>query len=140
MCRGRDSTRIPEAPDLSSSRASKSKGRAQRPGPGPLPSPSHPQTYPEEGGETLAIVSNGKVVWLRSEDFHDVFIEFCLLDLKEENSQLVTPQMCIKGTFSSEGLRRDHDTRTNVPRARLRIHGTVWRHNSDILTIYQVPW
>lgn len=79
----------------------------------------HPQTYPEKGGETLAVVSHSKVVWLGSEDFHDVFIEFCLLDLEEENSQLVTTQMCIKGTFNSKRpqLRWDPSTRTNVPSA-----------------------
>lgn len=60
-----------------------------------------PQTHPQEGGEALAIVPDGKVVWLGSEDFHDVFIELCLLDLKEENSQLITTQMCVKGTLSS---------------------------------------
>lgn len=54
-----------------------------------------PQTHPQEGGEALAIVPDGKVVWLGSEDFHDVFIELRLLDLKEENSQLITTQRCI---------------------------------------------
>lgn len=46
----------------------------------------HQHTHPQKGGKSLAVVSNGKVVWLGPEDFHDVFIEFCLLDLEGENS------------------------------------------------------
>lgn len=66
----------------------------------PDPSLSHWQTYPQEGGESLAVVSNSKVVWFGSKDFHDVFIEFGLLDLKEDNMTYIkTTQMCIKGTF-----------------------------------------
>lgn len=72
---------------LSTSRASKHRGRAGMPRPRiPGLCLRHPQAYPEKGGETLAVVSHSKVVWLGSEDFHDVFIEFCLLDLEEENS------------------------------------------------------
>lgn len=63
---------------------------------------SHPPTYPQKGGESLAVIPDGKVVWLGPEDFHDVFIEFCLLDLKEENALFVITQMCIKGTFDSK--------------------------------------
>lgn len=65
---------------------------AEAPGPGLCL--GHPETHPQEGGEALAVVADSKVVRLGSEDFHDAFIEFCLLDLKEENSQVVTTQMC----------------------------------------------
>lgn len=54
----------------------------------PAPSPSHWQTHPQKGGESLAIVSNSKVVWFGSEDFHDVFIEFGLLDLKKKKENM----------------------------------------------------
>lgn len=60
----------------------------------PDPSLSHWQTHPQESGESLAVVSDSKIVWFGSEDFHDVFIEFGLLDLKEEN------MACIRGTFN----------------------------------------
>lgn len=54
----------------------------------PDPGLSHWQTHPEEGGESLAVVSDSKVVWFGSKDFHDVFIEFGLLDLKEKKHEL----------------------------------------------------
>ena len=77
------------AHSLSTSGSLKHKAAAERPQ-APGLGLSHPQTHPQKGGKSLAIVSNSKVVWLGPEDFHDVFIEFCLLDLEGENSQLVT--------------------------------------------------
>lgn len=58
----------------------------------PDPSLSHWQTHPQEGGESLAVVSDSKVVWFGSKDFHDVLIEFGLLDLKEENMNYISRQ------------------------------------------------
>lgn len=78
-------------------------GQLRCQGPGTCLCLCHPQTHPQKGGESLAVVPDSEVVWLGPEDFHDVFIELGLLDLKEENSQLGTTQMCVKGTFSSEG-------------------------------------
>lgn len=34
----------------------------------------------------MAIISNSKIVWFRPQNFHDVFIELCLLDLKAKPS------------------------------------------------------
>lgn len=39
--------------------------------------------YPEERGESLAVVADGKVVRLRSYHFHDVFVKLSLLSLKD---------------------------------------------------------
>lgn len=80
-----------------------------------------PHTHPQEGGEALAVVPDGKVVWLGSEDFHDVFIELRLLDLKEENSQLITTPMCVEGPLSSgrPQSRRAPYTSTREPGAHI---------------------
>lgn len=70
---------------LSRSRSSKDKQTSETPQ-SCLPIIIIRQTHPQKGGESLAIVSHGKVVWFGPEDFHDVFIKFSLLDLKEENT------------------------------------------------------
>lgn len=123
----------PRAPGLSSSRASRNSRPGGR-GPGPGPYPSHPQTHPEEGGETLAVVSNGKVV-CQSEDFHDVFIEFCLLDLKEENSQLVTPQCVLKAHSAPRG---QDVIMTQMCQVHMFAYSWNCHHNSDIFTLFQI--
>lgn len=82
---GKAALRGRSAQSLSTSGSSKHKATAERPQ-APGLGLRHQHTHPQKGGKSLAVVSNGKVVWLGPEDFHDVFIEFCLLNLKGENS------------------------------------------------------